>query len=135
MDLLLGAFAPDPMDPGMNDPGFGEPGIPGAFIALFVIVLILGVAGTVWQVSTARRMARDAGLDPDDAAAVTLLDDPGLSTAYLASSLRDRDDRPEPPPAARSSAERLRELQDLRDQGLITPDEYDARRRAIVDSL
>jgi hypothetical protein len=35
----------------------------------------------------------------------------------------------------RTAEVRLRELQQLRDQGLVTPEEYDTRRKAIVDSL
>jgi hypothetical protein len=38
-------------------------------------------------------------------------------------------------PDASSAADRLRGLKDLLDQGLITQDEYEARRRATVDNL
>jgi hypothetical protein len=34
-----------------------------------------------------------------------------------------------------SAASRLAELTDLRDRGLITPEEYDARRRQIIDGI
>ena len=40
------------------------------------------------------------------------------------------------PSAASGSVEqRLRQLQSLKDQGLITPTEYDSRRKAIIDGL
>jgi len=39
----------------------------GAFVALFLLALVIGVAGTIWKVSTARRMAREAGMDTGDA--------------------------------------------------------------------
>lgn len=41
----------------------------------------------------------------------------------------------EPPPAARSVEQRLRELSDLRGKGLITQAEYDEQRQAILRSL
>lgn len=128
--IVLGEF-----DPVMPDPGGG---LFALFPVFFVLVLVLGVGTTIYKVSTARRMARNAGLDEDDATAVALLGDPGLSTAYLASSLRG--DRGEevadaPAPAPPSTADRLRELQQLRDQGLITVEEHDARRRAIIESV
>ena len=39
------------------------------------------------------------------------------------------------PPPPESAAERLRRLQELLDQGLITQDEYRARRQAAIDAL
>ncbi len=39
------------------------------------------------------------------------------------------------PAQARSTAERLKELQDLHSQGVITQEEYDAQRRRILDEL
>ena len=39
------------------------------------------------------------------------------------------------PPPGRSTAERLEELQALRQKGLITEDEYQAKRRAILEGL
>lgn len=50
-----------------------EDGIDGGFAVLFVLALILGVVGTMWKISTARRMARDSGMDESDATAMTLL--------------------------------------------------------------
>jgi hypothetical protein len=119
---------------------FGGPG-PGlfgtvakVFLGLFVVAVLLGVATTVWRVRLARRMAMDVGLDPDQATAVTMLSGSGAEAAYLAATLRDAkgsraaaDDRP--------AEDRLRELQRLRDQGLVTEAEYAARRTAIVESL
>ena len=40
-----------------------------------------------------------------------------------------------PAPAEKSAAERLRELKALADEGLITPDEYAAKRSAIIGGL
>jgi hypothetical protein len=119
----------------MGDPGFGDSGIPGFFVFAFVMVLLLGIGTTVWRVSTARRMARDAGMNVDDATAVTLMDDNGLSATYLASNLRHG-----APPAAdgapsRTTAQRLAELQQLLAQGLVTQAEHDERRQRILDEL
>lgn len=105
------------------------------FPVLFVLVLVLGVGGTLSKVAAARRLAREAGMDPDDATAVALLGDPGLSTTYLASTLRgDRPDDAIRPPVP-TAADRLRELQRLRDEGLSSTAEQDASRRAIIDSV
>jgi hypothetical protein len=115
-------------------------GAAGGFAILFVLVLLAALGTTVWKVSTARRMARDAGMNEGDATAMALLTDNGFEATYLASSLRPRPSEaasapgpaPEPP---RAGADRLRELQGLLDEGLITQEEYAARRQAILDSL
>jgi len=109
----------------------------GAFAVFFVLALVVGIGFTVWKVSTARRMAGAAGMSTSDATAMTLLTDDGFEATYLASNLRGRTAPPAqvPTTTTASTAERLRELGELRDQGLITPDEYDARRRIILDSL
>jgi hypothetical protein len=118
------------------DPGGG---IPGWFGAFFVLALVVGIATTVWKVTTAQRLAKQAGLDPGLATQVALLTDNGLDATYLASSLR--------PPAAPTTtpgspsapthdvATRLAELKNLLDQGAVTQAEYDGRRQAIIDSV
>lgn len=96
------------------------------FAAFFVLALLAGIAFTVWKVTTARRMARDSGMDVGDATAMTLLSDEGFESTYLASNLRGQ---------MAPSAERLRELESLRVERLITEEEYAERRRAILDAL
>ncbi|MCW2816665.1 MAG: hypothetical protein JWN84_4120 [Nocardioides sp.] len=120
-------------DNGSSDPGSGGPG--AGFAVLFVLVLVGGVAFTIWQVSTARRMARDSGMSTGDATAMTLLTDDGFEATYLASNLRGQVTPPAATAPAASVAERLRELASLRDQGLITPEEHDVRRATIIDSV
>lgn len=82
-------------------------------------------------------MARDSGMDEDDATAMTLLTDDGFEATYLASNLRPPAQPPATPsaPGQRSVADRLRELQSLLDQGLVTQAEYDERRRALIEGV
>ena len=114
-------------------------GIPGFFVAFFVLVLALGVAGTAWRVSTARSMARRSGLDEESAASLAMLTDHGLEATYLASSLRAQPVVPtaptSTPPAAPTSADRLLELRSLLDRGLITQAEHDERRAQIIAGI
>lgn len=111
-------------------------GAPGWFGGMFVLMLLVAAAMFAWRISLARRVARSTGLDPDQATELAILGDNGLEAGYLAGHLHHRP-ATEPPsaPAGRSVEIRLRELAQLRDQGLVTPEEYDARRRAILDTL
>jgi hypothetical protein len=114
-----------------------EVGFPPGFVAFGVLVVLVGVAVSLWRVSLARQVARDAGMDPDRATAMTLLSDDGLDATYLAANLRSPGGPATSPPAdlGRSAEDRLRQLQQLRDGGLVSAEEYDERRRAILDSL
>ena len=116
------------------------PGIPGWFIAIFAFVIVAGIGTTIWRISVTRRMAEDAGLDPNTATAVSLLSKDGVDAAFLASALRQRPQPPAPPPVAapaqsKSAEQRLHELQGLRDKGLITQSEYETRRQEILGSI
>lgn len=141
--LPTGVYAmPDPMSPAFDDgfSGPAGPGVPPGFVAFFILIILLGVGTTIWRVSLAREVARDSGMDEDQATAITLLSDNGLDATYLASHLRPRPGQEQgpvasPPPQGRTVNERLRELQQLRDEGLVTHDEYEARRNEILDSL
>lgn len=106
----------------------------GIFGAFAVVVVLLGIATSVWRVRTARRLAEQAGMDPDDAARMALLSPEGLDATYLASNLRRPAAAPAPAASA-STSERLAELQRLLDQGLVTQAEFDERRKAIIDSV
>jgi hypothetical protein len=118
--------------------GFGDGGGGGALALFFVLALLAAVAGTVWKVSTARRMAREAGMDERDATTMALLTDEGFEATYLASSLRQQQPGSTAAPASEhkgTTADRLQELKSLLDQGLITMEEHAAARSAILDSL
>jgi hypothetical protein len=110
------------------------PGIPGWFSGLFVLFIIIGLVTTIYRVSTARRVARDAGMDEDAATAATLLTQNGLDATYLAASLRQNQHSP-PVPPPRTAESRLQELKSLLDQGLINQSEYDERRSAILADI
>jgi hypothetical protein len=122
----------------VEGPDFGtstDTGIPSGFIAIMVLVGIAGVVVTIYKVSMARDMARLAGMDPDRATAMTLLEDDGLEATYLASNLRPQSQAPAPAPVPRTVTERLEELETLREAGRVTQAEYDERRTAILGSL
>ena len=84
-------------------------------------------------------------MDPGLATQMTLLSDDGLEATYLASSLRRPASDPAPDPVSDSApaitstpptaAARLEELKSLLDRGLVTQEEYDERRKAIIDSV
>jgi len=131
------AFGPEPF-PGDFDtpfPGGEMDSAFNAFGAFFILAIVLGVAGTIWKVSTARRMAEKAGIDPDDATKMALMTDDGLEATYLASSLRQPLPHAAAEPTDRPVAERLKELDALKRDGLITAEEYDERRKAILNDV
>lgn len=120
------------------DDGFSgaDAGMPGSFGVLMFLGILVAVGITAWRVSLARRVARDAGLDPDRATELTLLEDHGLEASYLSAHLQARPVAEQPPaPAVRSAEERLRELRSLLESGLISQEEHDTRRKAVVDAL
>jgi hypothetical protein len=83
-------------------------------------------------------------MDENEATAMTFISENGLAATYVASSLR-----PEPPtqstpqassppasaPPSRTASQRMGELMELKEQGLVTDEEYESRRKAILDSL
>jgi hypothetical protein len=119
-------------------------GIPGWFIAIFVLVILAGIGSWLYRISVARQIAEDAGLDPDQAARVTMLSKDGMEATYLASALAQRPpatpprvpaSAPAPAPRPKTVEERLRELQSLRDGGLVSEDEFQAQRAKILGSI
>jgi hypothetical protein len=121
-----------------SGPGAGPSagGLVGVFVFLVVVVALAGIGFTVWRVTTARRLATRAGMDPGLATQMTLLTDDGLDATYLAASLRQQPSVPSAPAAPpRDAATRLAELRGLLDSGAVTQAEYDARRRAIIDAV
>ena len=129
---LVPLLAGDANFPPPNDPSSG---MGDGFAGLFVLGVIASIAVTVWKVSTARRMARDSGMDEGDATAMTLLTDDGFESTYLASNLRDQK-QPTAPNAVRgTAAERLEELRTLHERGLIIDQELAEARRKVIDGV
>jgi hypothetical protein len=119
-------------------------GIPGWFITLAILVPVIGILGSVWRYSVVKKLGRDAGLSDGQSTAMALLGQDGVDTAILASTINRQHAQPPAAtvptttPAAsptRSTEERLRELQGLKDRGVITASEYDTRRSAIIGSI
>jgi membrane protease subunit (stomatin/prohibitin family) len=108
------------------------------FIGLIVIALVLGLIVLAWRVSLARRLAADAGLSKGAATALTVMGNPGLDATFIASSLRAQQAAAAPAESQGASAGvagRLNQLEALRDQGLLSESEYQARRAKILDSI
>jgi len=104
-----------PIDsPGGLDTAFTV--FPWIFGAMVVLVLG-GWVTTAVVLGRNRRVLREAGIDPTTAG------------AQLAVRMINGQ------PAARSASSRLAELNDLRDRGLITPEEYEARRTQIIAGI
>src|SRR4051812_31101951 len=91
------AHAGGPLPP--DDPN-ASTGIPGSFVFLVVVGILISIGVAVWKVSTAQRLAKQSGMDPGLATQMTLLSDDGLDATYLAASLR----QPPVPPIGDTSA-------------------------------
>ncbi|MBV9820919.1 MAG: SHOCT domain-containing protein [Actinobacteria bacterium] len=99
--------------------GFGS--IPTFFLWFFwgvVALMLCIVVLTVVSVVRNRRVLREAGIDPGTAGAQ-------LTARLIRGQLSGRP----------TAASRLAELDDLRNRGLITAEEYAARRAQIIDGI
>jgi hypothetical protein len=110
----------------------GGPGIPAGFIVLMVLVPLIGLGAWLFRMSVATRMARQAGLDPTDAAMTTALSQDGLAATYVASNLANQR-RPQPPTTSPES--RLQQLTDMHAKGLVSDEEYAEQRKRILDAI
>lgn len=91
----------------------------GITVAVMVCIVVLAAVTAVRN----RRVLRQAGVDPSTVGSQ-------LAVRYLRGQTA-----PTGRPAVRSASDRLAELTDLRDRGLITPDEYQARRAQVLDGI
>lgn len=116
----------------------------GSFFALmfpifFLLPFALAIWGMIARTRAARRMAARAGLNEQDAASTALWTTNGLDATYLAANLRGpAPSVPMGPPRAvpaKSVEDRLRELDRLKREGVITPGEYESQRKAIVGGI
>jgi hypothetical protein len=102
-------------------PGGGS-GIPSWFVALVVVVVLVGVGSSIWRYSVLRR----GGLNPFVAREqLEARLNQTLSTPPPPAA-------PQPPAPARSIEQRLAELGDLHARGVITDDELAAGRAAVI---
>lgn len=110
------------------------------FAAVFVSSFGIGIWSTIARARAARRMAARAGLNPQDAAATAMFTADGLDATYLVSATRPTYAAGSPAPqvsptAGKTVEERLRELEELKTDGLISNDEYATQHKAIVSSI
>lgn len=110
------------------------------FAVFFVSTFGMGIWSTFARARAARRMAARAGLDPRDAAATAMLTADGLDATYLVSATRPAYAAGDASPAVggvaqKTVADRLRELDQLKANGLISDDEYTSQHKAIVSSV
>jgi len=123
-------------------------GFPVFFLFPFAFVFVFGIFTTIWRMRMARNMAARAGLDQNAAGAISMLSPNGLDATYLAASLAPRAQHPPPyppqyppqyptPTAAqpKTAEQRLTELVELKDKGLITEAEFLQRREQILGSI
>ena len=123
-------------------------GFPVFFFFPFAFVFVFGIATTIWRMRMARNMAARAGLDQNAAGAISMLSPNGLDATYLAASLATRPQYPAAyppqvppqypaPPATqpKTAEQRLLELVELKDKGLITEAEFLQRREQILGSI
>jgi len=100
-------------------PDPGSPGIPSGFIALFVIVAVIAIGGAIWRAVVLSR----GGLNPFVAREQL--------EARLAQKLGERD-TPVPAQHPKSMEDRLAELDDLHERGVISAEERAAGRAKII---
>lgn len=103
------------------DPGGGPP---SWFVAVFVLMLLVGVGSAVAKVWWTGELARRRGRDSSEAIVSSLLGGNDLITA--ATYFKD------PVTQSPTVEQRLLELKRLEDQGLISDAEADARRSEIL---
>jgi hypothetical protein len=103
-------------------PTSDTPGIPTWFIALFVVMagfLLIGIVGAIWRAAILRR----GGLNPMFAREQLEI--------QLAQHLRDTA-APTSGQPAKTAEERLAELENLRERGVITAEELAVGRAKII---
>jgi hypothetical protein len=93
----------------------GGTGIPGWFIALFVIAAIVGIGTSIWRFS----VLRSGGLNPF------------VAREQLEARL-NQTLTPAPPAETGSIEQRLAELEDLHNRGVISDEELTAGRARII---
>jgi hypothetical protein len=94
-----------------------SPGIPGWFVVLFILFAIIGIGTAIWRFS----VLRSGGLNP-------FVAKEQLEARLAQSQLMT------PPDPVKSIEQRLAELDDLRDRGVISADEHAAARAKVISA-
>jgi hypothetical protein len=108
-------------------PSPSAPGIPTGFVVMFVIIVILAVVGVIAGIATGRRRAsvlRSGGLSPLYAREQLEVE--------LAKNLRAAAGPPAPGQPAKTTEQRLAELDNLHERGVISGEERAAGRARII---
>jgi len=104
----------------------------GLIVVLAVIGFVGAIVAGVIRYRTTKRMAIRSGMTEADAAGFAMTSEHGLEAAFVADRLAGVVSAPT---ATATVEERLAELATLRDKSLISAEEYDDKRRRILDSL
>jgi hypothetical protein len=118
-------------------PGFGpeDEFPPTEFKVFFGVMIALVVVSIVVRLLVTKRLA-DRSPDPAATWGTALLDEDGVSAAYLADAVRDRDrSAPASPTSVRPVEERLGEVDALHARGVIDDAEHAAQRARILGTL
>ena len=114
----------------------------GLFLLVFVSTFATGIWSTFARRRAAQRMALRAGLNPQDAAATAMLTADGLDATYMVSATRPGYSggtgaavSHDVTTASKTVEDRLRELSQLKAEGLVSDEEYKTQHRAIVSSV
>jgi len=106
----------------------------GWIVGPLVLAALIGGGVIAYRVSTARDIARRAGMDERRAATTALLSPNGLDATYVAAGLRQQKQTRQLAPL-KPTEDRLAELQQLLDEGLVSQAEYTDRRHAILGDV
>jgi hypothetical protein len=120
----------DPFATGSPDAAFG------GFMALFVLFAIVGIGVAIYKIWWAGELARRRGNDPGEAMLTSFLTgDEGTAAAYMRADRVTDGPTPPTPPRTQSVEQRLRELDALRAQGLVSDAEAATKRTEILGDL
>jgi hypothetical protein len=116
-----------------------SPGIPGWFVAVFVLMAVIGVAMAIYRFSVTKSTAESMGVPPGRAVGLALIDDPSTSTLAAAAAVKESLDAKaatvEAESGAKSLTKRLGELDDALAAGVITRSEYEDARKRLIDNV
>lgn len=139
--LVVGGTSFDPNGFGSPPDDFGPPdGLFTGFMVLMIVVLMVGVIGSIVGYVAKRDMAKRRGASDADASTMALFGgEVGTAAVYLKDGSQPAAPASAPTPApagpARSVEERVREVRSLETEGLITAEQATARVDEILRSV